>query len=284
MFGYIRPKKAELLMREFSRFRAVYCGLCKALSDRYGLLPRLALTYDLTFFALLFLSLARDDADLSMESCILNPVQKKPVSRNHPVLDLAADATVLLAGGQLADDVADEGGLKPRAAALAFRRALSRARKRLPDLAAEIDSRLAQLHRAEGASERTDAGRLASLFGEVLAVLFLQAADRIGTDADVRDALVLVGRDLGAWIYLIDAADDYSEDLAKGRFNALSGPDRTAALDAVSETLQTLEASLDRTLALLPYERDGGIMKNIALAGLPDVRRAVFAGQKLTRL
>ena len=41
---------------------------------------------------------------------------------------------------------------------------------------------------------------------------------------------------------------------------------------------------IDRTLALLPYERDAAIVSNIMQAGLPAVRADVLAGRKLGRL
>jgi hypothetical protein len=55
MFGYVRPLKPELLVREFSRYKSIYCGICKQIGHDYGQLPRLALGYDLTLLAVLLL-------------------------------------------------------------------------------------------------------------------------------------------------------------------------------------------------------------------------------------
>ena len=33
LFGYIRPQKGELLVREFEQYRGFYCGLCKQLGN-----------------------------------------------------------------------------------------------------------------------------------------------------------------------------------------------------------------------------------------------------------
>ena len=54
MFGYIRPQKGELLVREFEQYRGVYCGLCKQLGKSYGFAARMTLSYDCTFLGLLF--------------------------------------------------------------------------------------------------------------------------------------------------------------------------------------------------------------------------------------
>jgi hypothetical protein len=53
MFGYIRPLKGELKLREFEKFRACYCGLCSALGKEYGITSRLILNYDFFFLAAL---------------------------------------------------------------------------------------------------------------------------------------------------------------------------------------------------------------------------------------
>ena len=36
MFGYVEAKKSELKMREFYKYKAYYCGLCKVLKEKYG--------------------------------------------------------------------------------------------------------------------------------------------------------------------------------------------------------------------------------------------------------
>ena len=38
MFGYVSAHKPELRMREFYKYKAYYCGLCKVLREKYGFL------------------------------------------------------------------------------------------------------------------------------------------------------------------------------------------------------------------------------------------------------
>ena len=49
MFGYLQIDKAELKVREYEAYKAVYCGLCRQLGRDYSFLTRLALSYDCTF-------------------------------------------------------------------------------------------------------------------------------------------------------------------------------------------------------------------------------------------
>ncbi|NLT39458.1 MAG: hypothetical protein GXX89_03220, partial [Clostridiales bacterium] len=58
MFGYVRPLKGELKVREYEMYQAAYCGLCAAMKRRYGGISTLLLNYDLTFLAVLLLSLS----------------------------------------------------------------------------------------------------------------------------------------------------------------------------------------------------------------------------------
>ena len=56
MFGYVLPSRDRLDERERERFRAVYCGLCHMLRERYGFAASLLLNYDFTLLAILLSS------------------------------------------------------------------------------------------------------------------------------------------------------------------------------------------------------------------------------------
>ena len=149
MFGYVRPEKPDLLVREFSRYRSVYCGLCKEISRAYGQLPRLATGYDLTFLALLLVSLSGEATQEDAEGCILNPVVKKPVMRGGSALPLCAALSVMLAWHKADDDVRDMRSPKGFAARIAFSRPYRSARRAYPAEAECIRASLAELSEAE---------------------------------------------------------------------------------------------------------------------------------------
>ena len=52
MFGYVRPVREELKCKDFDLYRATYCGLCRELRRKYGLLAPMFLNFDFTFLAL----------------------------------------------------------------------------------------------------------------------------------------------------------------------------------------------------------------------------------------
>lgn len=49
--------KGELKVREYEVYCGYYCGICKSIGRRYGQLPRMALSYDAAFLAILLASI-----------------------------------------------------------------------------------------------------------------------------------------------------------------------------------------------------------------------------------
>ena len=49
VFGYVKPVKAELLMKEYDFYRATYCGICRAMKKHTGIFSNATLTYDSVF-------------------------------------------------------------------------------------------------------------------------------------------------------------------------------------------------------------------------------------------
>jgi hypothetical protein len=85
MFGYVRPLKPELLVREFSRYKSIYCGICKQIGHDFGQLPRITLGYDLTMLAVLLLSLSAKQPPDELAGCIINPLAR-PRRTGHRTL------------------------------------------------------------------------------------------------------------------------------------------------------------------------------------------------------
>jgi hypothetical protein len=54
MFGYILPEKPEMKIKDYELFRAYYCGVCKSIGKRHGLLERFTLNYDSAFLLFLY--------------------------------------------------------------------------------------------------------------------------------------------------------------------------------------------------------------------------------------
>lgn len=283
MFGYIRPHKAELLMKEFTRFRAAYCGLCKQISQRYGQIPRMSVSYDLTFLALLLIALSADDAQIELESCILNPLKKKPILKGHKALEFCADMSVLLTWLKAKDDANDEKKVRGTILSAALSRSGRKAEKLYPELSDRIALGLKEL----SLTEKGDPSFVsADIFGSILADIFDSAIVGVLSDlaSEFAAALTDSGKSLGRWAFLIDAIDDFELDTHNNEWNPFMGLDLEKARKEANHLLIEEEIKLDRTFALLPYERDGSIIYNVIVLGLPSVRQTVMQGEKLKRL
>ena len=152
MFGYVLPSRDRLDERERERFRAVYCGLCHTLRERYGFAASLLLNYDFTLLAILLSS--GDEESCAVRRCAVHPCKGCRAQTSTPALEAAADRTVILSWWQLRDHIADHGfwsGLKYRFASLFLRGAYRRAGERLPRFDAAVRLHLQALAALEDA-------------------------------------------------------------------------------------------------------------------------------------
>ena len=282
MYGYVRPLKPELKIREFERYQAVYCGLCHALAKRFGLLARFCVNYDMTLPILL----ANDSAPtVCRKRCIAHPLKKRCVICASPILDRAADMTMILAYHKLSDTVADSRGWKRLGARIGrffFRRGYQKAAAREAEFDAVVRENLAGLAELESTLTAADAAaaldKTAACFAEVTAGFALLAPEQARI---WREIFYHVGR----YVYILDAADDAPKDFQQKNFNPLilrygmTEPQLDAAMRAA--ITQTLELSLSlasSAFELLDAHAHTPICANILYLGLPAVIRAVFAG------
>lgn len=280
MFGFIRPVKSELRVREAERFQCVYCGLCHAIRARYGRFYTFFLSYDMTFVALLFESLAKEGAETIQKRCDASPVRSRKVLQQDDVLDTVADLSVLLTYHKIADTIADERGIKRQAAQFLRQmahRAYQKARARQP----QVDETMVQCLAQQAALEKAQVPSIDQA-ADPTARMLSACAPQDGTD----EARVLkeLFYHIGRWVYLIDACQDIAQDFASGNYNpiglrfALTQPILTPIKDELEITLARSLAAVHAAFTLLPIKRDREILENIICLGLPTVTRQVLDG------
>ena len=270
----MRPVREELKCRDFDLYRATYCGLCRTMRRRCGIMAPMVLNFDFTFLAVM---LAPEEGEqlTCRHRCHIWPV-RRCMCRQSPALELAADESVILAYWQLRDKMQDESflrGLGYRILALLLRPAYRRAAGRQPSFAQTVTRQLSALHELEQEG-CPSLDRAADTF----AVLLRSAAPSSQDEAKVR-AMDQLLYHLGRWIYLIDARDDLEEDCAAGNYNPILL--RYGQQPCDEQLALTLDNSLNlmrSACSLLDFGRQTRLIENVMYLGLPLVQRAVFDG------
>ena len=279
MYGYVRPDREELRVREYRQFRAVYCGLCGELKRRCGPAARFVVNYDLTFMAMV---LSDGPACLERRRCPVHPFRKHACLAGGGGLAAAADYSVILAWWKLRDNVRDEGPGKRLLFWIPLfflRRAYRRAARARPGFDACVREKLTELARLEQEGCPV-LDRAADCFAEILAF----AAEDTGCPERRR-----VQRELfyhvGRMVYILDAADDLPEDVRRGRYNPLAHRFSPSGGELPAEAREEIRATLNLSqrcawaaLALLEENPWHDILENTVTRGLPGVAELVLSG------
>ena len=241
MFGYIRILQPELKIREYECYRGIYCGLCRRMGKCTGQCSRLTLRYDAAAMVCLRMAARDTQPTFTEKRCLVHPLTKAPVLDSCEETETVSCIMAALAYHKCKDDIADERGFKRLGACVSlpyFAYLRCRAKKRLPEIdtiAARGMQAFAKAEKKAGGSADIPANAFGALMGELLSH---------ATDGEAHAVLYELGKSLGRWVYLLDAAEDYEQDAQKGRFNALH------ALYGSQSLTDEQRTSLDTTLTL----------------------------------
>ena len=281
MFGYVRARIDALSAQDRSLYHAAYCGLCRALAERYGFAARFLVSYDMTF---LYLVLASEDGPGRVEACRC-PARvfgKKPCLCDAGRYRAVAARTVILSKLKLDDDVRDQSFFRSvprRLLRLLYRRAYRKALRDEPVFAALAAAQLDRLHALEdetcGSIDKT-----ADAFARIVS----GCADALREESARRPAELMLYQ-VGRFIYLADALDDLSRDCKKDSYNPLryrfavqSGKLSPEDLQYLSELTDSSVNLAGASLALMPLKSCASLLENIVYYGLPAVFAAVRNG------
>lgn len=261
MFGYVTVNQKELKIKDYDRYRSFYCGLCRSLGKRHGIAGELALTYDMTFLAILLNGLYEKPLRIERRRCLMHPVGKRDMLQND-VVDYAADMGILLAYYKCLDDVKDDGSLKARAFAAKIRKSAENVALVYPRQAEVIRENVAALSDAESSCEY-DLDRVAGYMGHMTAEIFVMQED------EWADELRATGFYLGKFIYLLDAFDDLEKDVKKGCYNPWKPEMKRRDFEALVEnTLMMMMSESAKAFEKLPVIQDVDILRNIIYSGV----------------
>lgn len=264
MFGYVTVYKPELKIKEYYKYRAYYCGLCRTLLENYGVTGQLTLSYDMTFCVILLTSLYECETKTEAHRCKVHPVKKTPMLTNEISL-YAAKMNVVLSYYHFKDDWDDEKSISGLAGKTALKGKVKKIEQEYPRQCKAISRCLKRLSVMEQENSQ-NIDETAGCFGDLMAEMILYKKDAW------EPYLRRIGFFLGKFIYIMDAVDDIEKDIKKGNYNPLkalySSMDRAAFLNMSHQMLTMMMAEVSEAFERLPCLWDENILRNILYAGV----------------
>ncbi len=277
MFGYVTIGKNQLTEEEYRVFSAYYCGVCKATGKVASQIARLGLSYDITFLALVLSSLTVD-GQMSECRCMLHPFKKRSCHLGDVSTEYAACAGVLLTYLKLKDDWTDDKSLKALFAMALFYRGYKKAKARLPKAYEVIKKQLDELsiYEKQGSNSIDDT---AEAFAKILSELFVPDFVK---DENERRKLAWLGYNLGRWIYVVDAVNDFNDDKKSGAYNPFIKMGYTDFEALAGETELSLTLTLEgisSAFELIDFKRNRDLVAKIIYISLKEKQRLILNGQ-----
>lgn len=281
MFGYIRPHKPELLIKEYDAYKSVYCGLCKSLGENFGIISRLTLSYDATFLAMLYISLRKPTLYFDRKRCVVNPAKRCIFcSCKDDIFSFAGAASLIMTYYKIKDDICDSKFLKKIRSYLSMPLVL-RGHKKAKDRYPEIEKIIVEFIINQNDIENFDSGIDAS--AQPTANALSKIFSLIACDEADKRVLEQLGFFMGRWVYLIDAADDIDKDLKTGNFNPFVNDlimnrnmEKSKVYDYCNQVLnQTLSQAIS-AFNLLNLSEFKTVLNNIIIQGMPMMQKYIL--------
>ncbi len=301
MLGYVLPYKPEMKVKEADLYKAYYCGICKSIGRRYGQIPRMTLSYDAAFLAVMLDSLYDEEEYLVRERCIANPFKKKAVAYNEAI-EFSADVMLILAWHNIKDDAHDEGKKSSDVLSKIFHGLYENLHGARPAFCNTVENNLALLRSVEK-KESHNVDEAAEAFAKIMEEIFKEGTRLVskahameavydelayddGDDSITKEGVMSsikimarVGYHLGKWIYLMDAYDDIAKDVENGAYNVLlnrfdyrQGEEICAFKNRIKKDVERnllmYLGEISKAIDLLDIKKNKGIIDNVIYIGL----------------
>lgn len=293
MFGYVNIFKPELKVKDYSKYRAYYCGLCKVLQQKYGLVGKMTLSYDMTFLIILLSSLYEPETRHDKYKCMVHPIEKREMLFNE-ITEYAASMNIVLTYYKFIDDWKDDKNKMAMVGIRTLRKSFVEISRQYPDKCKAIKRYLDMLSKTEKADRdnigKSNTGKfntdtsnkdscnssqsdtislddVSRYFGELMGELFSYKAD------EWSETLRRVGFYLGKFIYLMDAFDDLEEDIESNSYNPLKtiynkAESKEMYVKQCADMLELMMADCTSEFEKLPCVDNIDILKNILYVGV----------------
>ena len=282
MFGYVQADTPYLFIKDDILYKAMYCGLCKGIGEVCGNPARMGLSYDVTFLSVLLHNLAGKDVQIKKSHCLTHCIRSSQMADVDELTRKLGALNTVLVYFKYTDDIAD--GDKGRGKRFWFASGYKRVKKKYPEIEKIVRENMTK-------QQAVEQDRVASIdrSADCTANMIKQISRYILEDkaTEYTDKLFY---QIGKWIYLIDALDDYDKDLQKGAYNPFvlsygknakckkelmqgkSGEEVQFAFHAIFNDIRECLANVH-----FHFNRD--LTDNILLRGLPQATQKIINGE-----
>ena len=281
MFGYVKTDYPNLYVKDTVLYRAMYCGLCKSIGEICGQKARLALNYDLAFLSVLLHNLKDQDVEINKEHCVIHRIGKHPIAKTDDLTRRIGALNVILAYHKLNDDVIDQN--KGRIKRNFFKSAYKKAVKCEPKLDEIVKKMYVKLREYEQKNiESIDV--VSDPFGIMMQEI---VSELLGPQYS--ESVADLSYNLGKWIYLIDALDDFDKDKKKGSFNVFVNmyPEITSKETFVKEkefdivaVFGAIISQIDENTKNLKYNFNHDLIDNVLICGIKKQTKLIMENKK----
>lgn len=278
MIGNVKIYAPELKIKDYNRYRSIYCILCTYLSSSLGFMWRMFVNYDITFLLILLNTIATEKEKFYAKCPSRWSREKIYASLNPSTMDYAVFITAFLTEIKCIDWLTDEGFIK-RAIAKFFLFRLNRNRKfkRIKEgFIKEYDIlKLAFSLHSEKEKENSPFDICCNNFSDCMQEIMLCAPVELASN--IQTYLIPILRNLAKQIYIADALKDYAKDTKKARFNLLrqlqfsADPTAKQIYDRIIYILQWIETDQYNTFtkyAISMQNNIDALIENIILYGM----------------
>ncbi len=280
MFGKVKPFIPELKMKDYILFNEYYCGLCMSIKYNFGNIPRIALSFDMTFLAILLDSLSSEVNTSIKNYCIMHPIKGTISKLNNDILDYCAFSNTYLCYFKIEDDLKDESKIAPKILKPIFKKYIKENSWKI-DIN-YIDEELNLLKSFEKNPEVLNLDDISKPFSSLIGYI----ASLYYKGYVFENTLYNLGFSLGKWIYILDAYEDLYIDMKNSKFNPLNAifnelnmPYDTFKIyikKRIEFTLFNLVEDCKNNLLILPLKKNREILWNILSYGLFNKLTAIF--------
>ena len=279
MFGYIQYDRPNMYIKDLDLYQALYCGVCKGIASCCGQVARMGLSYDSAFFSAILHNIKNQDVTIEKRACFAKVGLKRPMAAVDSLTESIAAMNTAMVYYKLLDDVEDEkkGGVK----CAAFRPAFKRVKEKYPVMIEIIDRHM----RAQSRTEKSGCDSI-DMAADSTAFMIRDLSDYLLEEYATPSTSSLF-YDIGKWIYLIDAADDYDKDIKTGNYNpfmkAYGAPDKATLVCEHAEDLNflfnTLFYDIREQLSQIRFYFNRDLTDNILLRGLPLCTQQILSAE-----